>query len=186
MNKKAIATPLFVIFIVIILSTSIFLIKSNEKKDMVKFSIGETQSEIISAYLQSEKDNLFYEKLVEFNEYKSVKEFAETLPEIDGSFDFRGHFREILENNLKEYSPSITLGDNLMINFGKKKYYIQNQMLKLTYEREFIIAKQPIIDFSLLEGIKENGEYRIGQILNEDLEDEDIYTDIRIKYKPIF
>ena len=76
MNKKAIATPLFAIFIFIILSTSIFLIKSREAGDISEFSIGNAQTGIINAYLQSEKDYLFYEKLVEFNEYISVKEFA--------------------------------------------------------------------------------------------------------------
>ena len=186
MNKKAIATPLFAIFIFIILSTSIFLIKSREAGDISEFSIGNAQTGIINAYLQSEKDYLFYEKLVEFNEYISVKEFAETLPEIDSSFDFRQHFLGIFEKNLKEYNPTITVNPQLNADFGKKYYYVNNERLNLTYEREMSITKEPIIDFAHLETIKENGKYKIGEILNEDMEPEEIYADIKIKYKPIF
>jgi len=186
MNKKGIATPLFVIFIIIILSTSIFIIKSNERGNIVKFSFGETQSDIINTYLQSERDYFFYEKLVELNEYKSVKEFSETLPEIEGSFNFKQHFKEILENNLKDYNPEITVNNDLVIDFGKEVYSIKNQRLDLTYERDMIITKQLIIDFNQLENINKDGTYKIGEILNEDLEKEEIYADIKIKYGTIF
>jgi hypothetical protein len=187
MNKKAIATPLFAIFILIILSTSIFMIKSKESGEMAKYSIGETQTEIVNTYLESEKDYLFYEKIVEVNEYKSVKEFAETLPkEIDSSFDFRQQFIEIMKENLKEYDPEISIDSKLNVNFGKKYYYANNERLNLTYEREMSITKEAIIDFSQLEKIKETGKYKIGEILNENLEQEEIYANIKIKYKSIF
>ena len=63
---------------------------------------------------------------------------------------------------------------------------MNNERLNLTYEREMSITKEPIIDFAHLETIKENGKYKIGEILNEDMEPEEIYADIKIKYKPIF
>src|SRR3989344_3910971 len=130
MNKKAIFTPLFVIFILIILSTSIFIIKIKEEGKIGEFSISsQTQQEIINIYMQYEKDIYFYEKLTEVKEYESIKEFADTVPEIEGSFNFREHFTNILKKNLKDYSQEIDLKSSMDINFGEKTYKIEKANL---------------------------------------------------------
>lgn len=71
MNKKGIFIPIFVVFTLLLLSTSaVFLYISNKKS--IEFHVGGRSSEIFSTYSNAEKALFYIDKSAEFSFYKSI------------------------------------------------------------------------------------------------------------------
>jgi len=214
MKKGQIFMPIVIIGLLIIMSVFIFTAYTHQKKSQEYYSIGFLQSNIIkNAYLGSEKVFFNYEKKLEYNEYKSIKEFSENGGvqkkcnkrwnfKTDCNPAFKEDFKEILTRNLGE-NKKIEINSKIEVYFTDFNFPTSFNNAKIKYEAPIIIKKKPLINFKELEQLKNcletdkldncNPESNSGdiykfkkemaEILNENLEKEKIFLEFEIDNK---
>ena len=165
MRKGEIFMPIFTIGLLILMSTFIFLIYSHQKDTQEFFSIGMVQSSIIKGYMESEKIFFYYEKFLEYNEYKAVNEFSrngavkescnkrwkfndECEPE------FRDYFKDVLTNKLDNKYKSLSINSEIESYFTDFIFSPKSNTTEVDYSGRIIIKKHPLIDFNDLEELK--------------------------------
>lgn len=213
MNKKGqIFLPLVTIGLLVLLSTFLFLKFTYKENAENSFDIGYLQSSVINNYLESEKIFFYYEKVLEYNEYKSIKEFSENGGKCnkwkfntDCEPNFKEYFKELLEKNLGDKYQSIIIDTDIEVHFTDFNFPTGSNKAEVVYEGPITIKKQPLINFQKLETIKScikdnikkitkcNPKSNIGsiyifkeeiaEILNEKLEPEAIYLEFKIDTK---
>ena len=165
MRKGEIFMPIFTIGLLILMSTFIFLIYSHQKNTQEFFSIGLIQSNIIKDYLESEKIFFYYEKLLEYNEYKAVKEFSE-----DGAVmksckkrwkfnsecepEFENYFKELLIKKLGNKYRELKVNQEVEVYFTDFIFSPKSKTTEVNYDGSVIIKKQSLINFNDLKSLK--------------------------------
>ena len=165
MRKGQIFLPIVTIGFLIIMSTFIFLIFTHQTKSQEHFSIGSLQSQTIKNYFESEKIFFYYEKFLEYNEYKAIKEFAENgaIPKdcktkwkfnSDCEPNFKEYFKEVLIKNLEEKYKEININSEIKVHFTDFNFPSSSKTAKVEYTGEVTIKKQPLINFQELDELK--------------------------------
>ena len=165
MRKGEIFMPIFTIGLLILMSTFIFFIYSHQKGTQEFFSIGLIQSNIIKDYFESEKIFFYYEKLLEYNEYKAIKEFSE-----DGAVmksckkrwkfnsecepKFENYFKELLIKKLENKYEELKVNQEVKVYFTDFIFSPKSNTTEVNYGGKVIIKKQPLINFNELSGLK--------------------------------
>lgn len=155
--------PIFTIGILIVLSTGIFLSHTQKIKSQEFYSIGSLQSNIIKSYFELEKIYFYYEKFLEYNEYKAIKEFSENggIPETcnnkwkfnsDCEPDFKKYFKEILNEKIE--SKEIEINSEIEIYFTDFNFPTGSNSAEVNYEGKIIVKKQSLLNFNDLEQLK--------------------------------
>ena len=175
MRKGQIFMPIVTIGFLILMSTFIFLIFTHQNETKEFFSIGSLQSNIIKNYFESEKVFYYYEKLLEYNEYKTVKEFAEegAVPDdcnkrwkfnSDCEPDFREYFKQILSEKIEGKYKELGINQEMEVYFTDFSFPSGSNSAKVEYNGEIKIKKQPLINFQELEQLKSCIESSIKEI----------------------
>ena len=201
--------PMMAIGILIVMSVMMFNIYKHKENVQESFVVGELQSQIVKNYLESEKEFFYYEKLLGYNEYKAVKEFAEkgAIKEscskrwnfkIDCDPDFKGYFKEILDKNIE--NKEINLDSEIEVYFTDFDLSSTTNKAEVDYKGPIKTKKKPLINFNELEQLRDCIKDRnieeckpydineniytfkrsIAKILNEDLEKEEIILEFSI------
>lgn len=164
MKKGQIFMPLVTIGFLILMSLFIFLIFTHQSKTQEFFSIGSLQSNIIKNYFESEKEFFYYEKLLEYNEYKTIKEFSENGGiskncnkkwkfNSDCEPNFKEYFKEILNNNIE--NKEININSEIEIYFTDFNFPTKTNTAEVEYKGKILIKKEPLINFQELQTLKE-------------------------------
>jgi len=173
MKKGQIFMPIITIGFLIMMSVFIFLIFTHQKQAVEKFEIGKLQSNIIKNYFESEKTFFYHEKLLEYNEYKTIKEFAKNgaIPKdcktkwkfnSDCEPDFKEYFKEILNNKIE--NKEININSELEVYFTDFSFPSSSNTAEVEYKGKIIVKKQLLINFQELETLKSCIKNNIKQI----------------------
>ena len=165
MRKGNIFMPTVAMGLLIIMSVFIFLAITHQKDAEEFFSIGRIQSNITSSYFMWEETYIYYEKLLEYNEYKSAKEFSEdaAVPKLcsrrwkfnsECEPEFRDYFRDSLTKNLNDKYKDLDIKQDIEAYFTDFSFSPYSSMAKVKYEGKIIVKKKPLVDFQDLEQLK--------------------------------
>ena len=166
MNRKGLLfSPLMVFGLIILLGTSIVLVNIQKEKTKQEYSIGQLQSQIINNYYESEKIYYYYEKLLDYNEYKTVKEFAGKggVPEIckkrwefnsNCEPNFEKQFEESLSKNLKDKYKELKIDQKIEVYFTDFDFPSGSNTAEVNYKGKIVVKKQPLIKFNDLDKLK--------------------------------
>ena len=216
MKKGQIFMPLITIGLLVLMSTYIFLVYTHQKNTQEFFSIGKLQSQLIKNYFESEKVYFYYEKLLEYNEYKAIKEFSKEggIPKnckkrwkfkSDCEPNLKENFKEILGEKLENKYKELNINSEIEVYFTDFLFPTESNVAEVKYEGKILIKKQPLINFEELEKLKlcieqnikeiakcnsdsnDKSVYKfkkkIADILNENLENEEVFIEFEIDIK---
>ena len=170
MNKKAtVFMPVFSVLIFIVLTYMFFAFSINEKKVKEEIGFGDLQIDLFNTYFDGEKDNLYYEKFIEYSILKTSSDFKKQgglKPDCNALLkfgtecepDYSNYYLELFEENIKglEYKE-LKLEDNfIIITLIKKEYKKTGEDYEFTYTKEFSFKKKLDIDFNQLDNLKNN------------------------------
>ena len=156
--------PIMVIGLKIILVSFIFIITTHKDKTENFFSVGQLQANVITNYLELEKEFFYYEKILEYNEYKSVKEFAGdgAVPEncnekwrfnSDCEPYFKEYLKEKLNDNLGE-NKVVNIDSDIEVYFKDFDLSVKTNTAEVNYDGPIKVKKKPLVNFEELEKLK--------------------------------
>ena len=166
MKKAQIFMPIILIGFLIIISLTIFKVYTYQNNSKEYYSIGFLQNNIIkNAYLGSEKVFYYYEKLLEYNEYKAVKEFSGNggIPKScnkkwkfnsECEPNFKEYFKETLSEKLDKKYKELNINQEIEVYFTDFNFPTGSNSANVNYEGKILVKKQPLINFQDLEKLK--------------------------------
>ena len=157
--------PIVTIGLLIMMSTFIFLIFTHQTQSKEYFSIGSLQSNMIKNYFESDKIFFYYEKLLEYNEYKAIEEFSKNgaikktcnqlwIFDDECEPNFKEYFKEILGKELNGKYKEININEDIEVYFTDFSFPSGSNTAKVEYKDKINIIKQPLINFQELEELK--------------------------------